>query len=116
VDNIAIELQKRHSPNVVYAISEDPALDQKVLPLLEALKQTVGRGMGTVLSCIPGRLRFRGNRRPAFYPRAELMELLGINPTTLIVAFWSVVRTHSACVPVPRQQLGVARTNGPNVI
>ena len=46
VDNIAIELQKRHSPNVVYAISEDPALDQKVLPLLEALKQTVGRGYG----------------------------------------------------------------------
>ena len=58
VDNIAIELQKRHSPSIVFAISEDPALDQKELPLVEALKQVVGCGMGTVLSCIPGRLAF----------------------------------------------------------
>jgi len=39
-------------------MSEDPTLDQKELPLLDALRQTVGRGMGTVLSCIPGRLAF----------------------------------------------------------
>jgi hypothetical protein len=58
VENTTIELQKRHSPNIIFAISEDPALDQKELPLVEALKQTVGRGMGTVLSCIPGRLAF----------------------------------------------------------
>lgn len=58
VDNIAIELRKRHSPNVVFAISEDPALDEKELLLDEALKQIVGRGMGTVLSCIPGCLAF----------------------------------------------------------
>jgi len=58
VDNIVLELQKRQSPNVVFAISEDPALDQKELPLVEALKHIVGRGMGTVLSCIPGRLAF----------------------------------------------------------
>ena len=58
VDNIVIELRKRHSPNIVFAISEDPALDQKELPLVEALRQIVGRGMGTVLSCIPGRLAF----------------------------------------------------------
>lgn len=58
VDNIAIELQRRHSPSIVFAISEDPALDRKELALLEALPQIVGRGMGTVLSCIPGRLAF----------------------------------------------------------
>jgi hypothetical protein len=58
VDNIARELQKRNSPNIVYVISEDPALDQKELPLIEALKRTVGRGMGTVQSCIPRRLAF----------------------------------------------------------
>jgi hypothetical protein len=58
VDNIALELQKRHSPSIVFAISEDPSLDQKELPLIEALKQIVGRGMGTVLSCIPGHLAF----------------------------------------------------------
>jgi hypothetical protein len=57
-DNIASELQKRHCPHIVFAISENPALDQKELPLVEALHQTVGRGMGTVLSCIPGRLAF----------------------------------------------------------
>ena len=56
--NIATELQKRHSPSIVFAISEDPALDQKELPLVEALPQIVGRGMGTVLSCIPGHLAF----------------------------------------------------------
>lgn len=58
VDNITLELQKRHSPNIVFAISEDPALDQKELRLVEALMQIVGRGMGTVLSCIPGHLAF----------------------------------------------------------
>jgi hypothetical protein len=58
VDNIASELQKRHSPTIVFAISEDPRLDQKEFPLLEALKEIVGSGMGTVLSCIPGRLAF----------------------------------------------------------
>jgi hypothetical protein len=58
VDNSALELQRRNSPNIVFAISEDPALDQKDLPLIEALKQIVGRGMGTVLSCIPGHLAF----------------------------------------------------------
>jgi hypothetical protein len=58
VGNIAIELQKRHSPNIVFAISENPALDQKELPLVEALKQIVGYGTGTVFSCIPGRLAF----------------------------------------------------------
>jgi hypothetical protein len=57
-DNIAYELKKRHSPHIVFAISENPALDQKELPLVNALHQTVGRGMGTVLSCIPGRLAF----------------------------------------------------------
>lgn len=56
--NIAIELQKRQSPNVVFAISEDPRLDQKEVQLVEALKEIVGSGMGSVLSCIPGRLAF----------------------------------------------------------
>ncbi len=57
-DSIARELLKRNSPNVIFAISEDPTLDQKELPLLEALNRIVGYGMGTVLSCIPGRLAF----------------------------------------------------------
>jgi hypothetical protein len=56
VNNLALELQKRRSPKIVFTISEDPALDQTELPVVEALHQIVGRGMGTVLSCIPGRL------------------------------------------------------------
>ena len=52
------ERQFETSPNIVFAMSEDPRLDQQELPLVEALKQIVGRGMGTVLSCIPGRLAF----------------------------------------------------------
>jgi hypothetical protein len=58
VHNVATELYRRHSPSVVSAISEDPKLDQKELPLIEALERIVGSGMGTVLSCIPGRLAF----------------------------------------------------------
>jgi hypothetical protein len=58
VENIAIELRKRHCPATVFAISEDPALDQKEIGLVEVLKQIVGGGMGTVLSCIPGHLAF----------------------------------------------------------
>jgi hypothetical protein len=58
VNNIASELQKRHSPRTVFAISEDPTLDQSEIPLLDALDRVVGRGMGTILSCIPGRLAF----------------------------------------------------------
>lgn len=57
-DSIVRELKKRHSPNTVYAISEDPRIDQKELPLNDALQQVVGYGMGTVLSCIPGQLAF----------------------------------------------------------
>jgi hypothetical protein len=50
VNNIALELQKRRCPKIVFVISEAPALDQEELPLVEALKQIVGRGMGAV-SC-----------------------------------------------------------------
>jgi hypothetical protein len=56
LDSIAIELKKRQCPDTVWAISEDPQLDQREIPLLEALRETVGRGVGTILSCIPGRL------------------------------------------------------------
>src|SRR5215468_5687267 len=57
-DKIVFELQKRHSPRIVYAISEDRALDQRQVLVVEAIVQILGRGMGTVLSCIPGGLLF----------------------------------------------------------
>jgi hypothetical protein len=58
VNNIAAELQKRRSPRLVLVISNDRTLDQQEIPLLDALDRVVGRGMGTILSCIPGRLAF----------------------------------------------------------
>jgi hypothetical protein len=58
VDDAARELQKRQCPAVVFAMSEDPILNQMELPLIEALQRIIGRGMGTILSCIPGRLAF----------------------------------------------------------
>jgi hypothetical protein len=57
-DSVARELLKRKSPSTVFAISEDPSMDQKELALVDALRAVVGRGMGTVLSCLPGRLAF----------------------------------------------------------
>jgi hypothetical protein len=56
--NVAIELKKRRSPDIVHAISEFGALDQKEMLLTEALKEVLGRGMGTILCCIPGILAF----------------------------------------------------------
>lgn len=58
VDSVARELQKRHCPSIVYVISDDPRVDQTELPLIHALQQIVGRGMSTVLCCIPRRLAF----------------------------------------------------------
>lgn len=58
IHNIAKELERRKSPRIVFVISEDPSLDQTEIPLVQALEQVVGRGMGAVLSCIPGKLVF----------------------------------------------------------
>jgi hypothetical protein len=41
-----------------HAITENPDLDGKDISLEEALEAIVGRGMGAILSCIPGRLAF----------------------------------------------------------
>lgn len=57
-EKIAIELTKRNSPDSVFLLSEDSDLDQKWLPLREALSKVVGCGIGAFLSCIPGRLAF----------------------------------------------------------
>ena len=51
-------LRKRGAPSECYLISEDASLDGRVLLLTEALGAIVARGMGTLLSCIPGRLAY----------------------------------------------------------
>ena len=64
---IASLLRKRGAPAECYVISEDLALDGKKMPLSEALQKIVAYGMGTLVSCIPGRLGYyegeaRGDR------------------------------------------------------
>jgi hypothetical protein len=46
------------APETCYALSEDSELDGKEIPLSEALKEVVGCGMGTFLSCLAGRLAY----------------------------------------------------------
>lgn len=56
--DIAKILLAKGSSAVCYVISEDPRMDTTEMPLLVALEKIVGRGIGTILSCIPGRLAF----------------------------------------------------------
>jgi len=41
-----------------WVISENSELDGREMDLREALKETVGRGMGTIISCIAGSLGY----------------------------------------------------------
>jgi hypothetical protein len=51
-------LRARGAPADCYIVSEKRDLDGQTLALEEALDAVVGRGMGTLLSCIPGRLGY----------------------------------------------------------
>jgi hypothetical protein len=54
--DIAKILKSKGAPAICYAFSEWGEIDGRDLSLDEALKAVVGGGMGTFLSCIPGRL------------------------------------------------------------
>ena len=51
-------LLSKGAPATCRAFSEDPGIDQRVMALGDALKRIVGYGMGTFLSCIPGKLAY----------------------------------------------------------
>jgi hypothetical protein len=57
---IAVErlLTAKGAPGTCYVLSESAALDGRELPLPQALEQVIGRGIGTLLSCVPGRLAY----------------------------------------------------------
>jgi hypothetical protein len=66
---LAIEklLRGLGAPDICYCLSENPELDGREMPLGEALSTTVGYGMGTLISCVPGELAYyeseeRGDR------------------------------------------------------
>ena len=54
-----VSLLKQHGAGpTVWVISEDRSLDGRSLPLSEAMESIWGRCMGSVLSCVPGKLAF----------------------------------------------------------
>jgi hypothetical protein len=58
LDGIERLLRDRGAPATCRALSELSELDGRELPLREALGLTLGRGMGTVLVCVPGALAY----------------------------------------------------------
>jgi hypothetical protein len=56
--DIALILAHKGAPKSCWVTSEDSRIDGKDMPLDEALRMIVGYGMGTFLSCIPGKLAY----------------------------------------------------------
>ena len=61
---IAELLRTKGAPAECVLLSESDALDGRRLPLEEALSAILGRGMGTLVSCVPGRLGFYEGEGP----------------------------------------------------
>lgn len=64
VEAIEDELRRRRTPAFRYVISEDPRVDRREMLLQDALEMVVGSSMGTILSCIPGRLAYFEGEEP----------------------------------------------------
>jgi len=66
-DPIAVEraLRARGAADTCYLVSEASALDGRRLPLRTALEEVIGYGMGTLLSCIPGKLAYYEGEGPS---------------------------------------------------
>jgi len=57
-EQIAAFLGQKGAPQTCWVTSVDRALDGREMPLLDALKEVWGCGIGAFLSCIPGRLAY----------------------------------------------------------
>ena len=57
-DQIAEILIRKGAPHSVWISSENSDLDGREMPILDALKEVVGSQMGTILTCIPGKLAY----------------------------------------------------------
>jgi hypothetical protein len=58
VNDIEKMLKSKGATSNCFVISENSQLDEKEMPLREALIATIGQGMGTFISCIPGKLAY----------------------------------------------------------
>ncbi len=65
VDAIERTLRSRGAGDTCHVISESPAIDGSRLPLPEALGVVVGFGLGTLLSCVPGKLAYFEGEGPS---------------------------------------------------
>lgn len=52
------------APDLGHVMSSDGELDGRELPLSEALHLIVGRGQGTLISCVPGKLAYFESEEP----------------------------------------------------
>jgi len=51
-------LKQKGAPDLCHVMSSNSYIDEEDLPLRKALEETIGSGMGTLISCIPGRLAY----------------------------------------------------------
>jgi len=61
---IARLLRQRGAPATCVVLAEDAALDGQALPLEDALRGVVGRGMGAFVSCVAGELAYFESEEP----------------------------------------------------
>jgi hypothetical protein len=52
------------APRRCYLVSENPDLDGKCFDLEDALAEVLGRGFGTLISCVPGEVAFFEGEEP----------------------------------------------------
>jgi hypothetical protein len=58
IDEIEVLLKKNGASDHCHIISANEELDGSEMLLRDALEQTVGKGWGTIISCIPGKLAY----------------------------------------------------------
>jgi len=63
--SIERELRRCGAGDDCHVVSENREIDGKRLPLRAALERTVGQGMGTLLSCVPGSLAYFEGEGPS---------------------------------------------------
>jgi hypothetical protein len=58
VEAIEKMLKQKGAPPLCHVMSSNPAIDEQDMPLHKALEETVGQTMGTLISCVPGKLAY----------------------------------------------------------
>jgi len=58
IENIVRSLKSKGAGLTCWAMSEDSEIDGRELDLREALEHVSGRQIGTILSCVPGKLAY----------------------------------------------------------